>query len=92
MSVMKKVTAATWVFVALDHTGGEAEKARALVLDCGHTVYRRVCWSGRDPEKLPPPKRVRCEVCDGKPLKWRPAEEVEREHLRVLQERYASSG
>lgn len=84
---MQAVTAAGWAFVALDATGGEAEKARALSLKCGHTIYRRVCWTGRaDPHDEPAQKRAECELCAGQPAKFRLADEVAKEHASFVLE------
>ncbi len=87
---MTGVVKSGWAWVALDHTGSEAERARALGLACGHEVYRRVCWtSRRDPLKQPAPKRVVCELCAGKPPKFQLADEVKRRFLAALTESLA---
>lgn len=89
---MSPVVDAKWVWIALDLTGAESERAWSLTLKCGHTVFRRVAWRGvADPDKKAAPTRVTCELCAGKTAKYRLCADVEREHYERLHKKYRKS-
>lgn len=82
-SNIQKVIAAAWAWIGLDDVADKSERAWALTLKCGHTVYRRVAWGGVvDPETAPAPKCAKCEHCAGTEPQYRLYDDVRRDFIK----------